>query len=156
MDNALTEILEDHAEDAMEGKYLTFQITEESYAVPIRSVIEIVKLQPITAIPELAGYMKGIINLRGKIIPVMDVRLRLEKPAQPYNDRTCIVVVDINHSLAGLIVDQVSEVLTIRGEDILPPPDGRGEAARFVCGIGKTPGGIRLILDAETLFNGIV
>ena len=155
MNNALTELLDESVEDSLEGKYLTFQIASETYAIPIREVMEIIKVQPITAIPELASYMKGIINLRGKIIPVMDVRLRLEKNEKAYDVRTCIIVVNISEFTAGLIVDQVSEDLTMKSDDIEPPPDNISKKSNYISGIGKTSEGVKLIMDCAKLFIGI-
>ncbi len=141
-------------EDTQKGKYLTFCIGNENYGIPIKFVTEIIGIQAITDVPELPNYIKGIINLRGKIIPVMDVRLRFKKEAKEYNDRTCIVVVDINEISVGLIVDQVDEVLAIPESDIVPPPDpGTGFNTRYIQAIGKVGEGVKLLLDCERLLS---
>ncbi len=102
-------------EDSQKGKFLTFVLDKEEYGLEIRYVTEIIGLQVITLVPELPDYVKGIINLRGKIIPVIDVRMRFKKAMREYDDRTCIVVVEIKNISVGLIVDTVAEVLTIPG-----------------------------------------
>lgn len=141
-------------EDTQKGRYLTFALEKEVYGIEIICVTEIIGIQPITEIPELPGYVKGIINLRGKIIPVMDVRLRFKKEPAAYNDRTCIIVIDIKGTAIGLIVDTVSEVLTIEDENIVPPPDLKsGFQSRFVKGIGKVGNNVNLLLDCEKVLN---
>jgi purine-binding chemotaxis protein CheW len=141
-------------EDTQKGKFLTFILGKEVYGLEIKFVTEIIGIQEITEIPELPDYIRGIINLRGKIIPVMDVRLRFKKTVIEYNDRTCIIVVDINDVSVGLIVDSVSEVLNIRDEDIVLPPDlNRGSSNRFIKGIGKVGEEVKLLLDCSKLLN---
>lgn len=143
----------DMEEDTQKGKYLTFVLDNESYGIGINNVTEIIGIQPITPIPELPDYIKGIINLRGKIIPVMDVRLRFKKLPREYNDRTCIIVVDINDLSIGLIVDSVSEVLRILDQDIVPPPNLNKISNKYIKGIGKIDKEVKLILDCDKLIN---
>ena len=95
-------------EDTQTGRFLTFSLGKEAYGIEIKYVTEIIGIQTITQIPELPEYAKGIINLRGKIIPVMDVRLRFKKEPRDYNESTCVIVVDISEVCIGLIVDNVS------------------------------------------------
>lgn len=141
-------------EDTQEGRFLTFSLGGESYGIEIRYVTEIIGIQPVTEIPELPGYIKGIINLRGKIIPVMDVRLRFRKEPKEYNDRTCVIVVDIREISVGLIVDSVSEVLTIAEQDIVEPPQiNKGFNNRYIKKIGKTGNDVKLLLDCEKLLT---
>jgi purine-binding chemotaxis protein CheW len=141
-------------EDTQKDKFLTFVIEDEFYGIEIKHVTEIIGLQAITKIPELPEYIKGIINLRGKIIPVMDVRIRFKKPAREYDDRTCIVVIDIGNISIGLIVDVVSEVLNIEEQNVVPPPEGsRGIGNRYIRGIGKVGSDVKLILDCDRLLN---
>src|SRR5665647_3006394 len=126
------------SEDTQKGKFLTFSIGKESYGIEIKFVTEIIGMQDITEVPELPNYVKGIINLRGKIIPVIDVRLRFRKETKEYNDRTCIVVIDIKEISVGLIVDNVAEVIKIDDSNIVPPPDIKtGFHNRYVRAIGK-------------------
>ena len=143
----------DIEEDTQKEKYLTFVLDNESYGIGINNVTEIIGIQPITPIPELPDYIKGIINLRGKIIPVMDVRLRFKKQFREYNDRTCIIVVDMNDLSIGLIVDSVSEVLIILDQDIVPPPNLNKLSNKYIRGIGKTDKEVKLILDCNKLIN---
>lgn len=144
---------EQYEEDAQKDKFLTFSLGNEYYGIEIRQVTEIIGIQAITAVPELPDYMKGIVNLRGKIIPVMDVRLRFRKPFREYNDRTCIIIIDIQDISVGLIVDSVSEVLSIPGGEIVPPPDMSRGANRYIKGIGKVGNEVKLLLDCDKLLN---
>jgi purine-binding chemotaxis protein CheW len=143
-------------EDTQHGRYLTFALGDESYGLEIGFVREIVGMQPVTVIPEAPAYVKGIINLRGKIIPVIDMRLKFGKELCGYNDRTCIVVVDIQDTSAGLIVDHVAEVLAIDDDNIAPPPSVRtGAYNQCIKAIGKAGSEVKLLLDCEKLFpNG--
>ncbi len=141
-------------EDTQKNKYLTFFIDEIIYAIEIKYVTEIIGIQPITPMPELPTYVKGIINLRGKIIPVMDVRIRFKKESIEYNDRTCIVVVDVNDVSLGLIVDNVSEVLEISDEQIVIPPDIKKDSEnKYIKAIGKVEHCVSLILSCEKLIE---
>ncbi|WP_461205763.1 chemotaxis protein CheW [Clostridium sp. DL1XJH146] len=140
-------------EDTQKGKFLTFSIDKESYGIEISYVTEIVGIQPITEVPELPNYIKGIINLRGKIRPVMDVRLKFKKEPMEYNDRTCIIVVDTGEMAIGLIVDSVSEVISIPDSEIIPPPKINTKGRRYIKNIGKIEDKVTLILDCEKLLN---
>lgn len=141
-------------EDTQQGRFLTFTLEDEVYGIEIRYVTEIIGIQSITKVPEVPEYVKGIINLRGKIIPVIDVRLKFGKEPMEYNDRTCIVVIDIAQVSVGLIVDNVDEVLTINEEDIAPPPPNKtGFENRYIKGIGKTGDRVQLLLDCERLLK---
>lgn len=141
-------------QDTQRDKYLTFCIGKEDYCIDIKYVIEIIGIQPITLIPEMPNYIKGVINLRGKIIPVMDVRTRFKKPCIEYHDRTCIIVVEINNFSIGLIVDKVLEVLNITEEHISELPKiSRKSHQKYVKSIGKVEEGVKLILDLERLLN---
>ena len=146
--------LDNVLEDTQKGKFLTFALGKEGYGIEISYVTEIIGIQSITEVPELPEYVKGIINLRGKIIPVIDVRLRFRKPSVEYNDRTCTVVIDIKDVSVGLIVDTVAEVMIIADQDIVPPPNGKtGFHNRYIKGIGKVGNGVKLLLDCEKLLN---
>jgi purine-binding chemotaxis protein CheW len=150
----VADALSESVEDTQKGKFLTFSIGKESYGLEIKYVTEIIGIQDITSIPEMPIYVKGIINLRGKIIPVIDVRLRFKKEPRDYNERTCIIVVDIKDISIGLIVDHVAEVLVITTENIVPPPDSKiGFHNRYVKGIGKTGSEVKLLLDCDKLLN---
>lgn len=145
--------LVDEEEDTLKGRFLTFQLGNEVFGIEIKYVTEIIGIQPITEIPEIPPYMKGIINLRGKIILVMDVRLRFKKPWEEYSDRTCIIVIDIDDISIGLIVDHVSEVIAIPDHEIVPPPDIHQVSNRYIKGIGKVGGEVKLLLDCVKLIN---
>ncbi|MCX7711909.1 MAG: chemotaxis protein CheW [Clostridia bacterium] len=141
-------------EDTQKDKFLTFLLGNEVYGIDIKYVTEIIGIQSITEVPELPEYVKGIINLRGKIIPVMDVRIRFKKEAREYNDRTCIIVIDIKDMPIGLIVDSVSEVLSIPEQDIVPPPQvNKDFNNRYIKGIGKVENNVKLLLDCEKLLS---
>ena len=140
-------------EDTQKDKYLTFSLGEEIYGIDIRVVIEIIGIQKITVVPEVPDYVRGIINLRGKIIPVVDMRLRFRRDFREYTDRTCIVVIEVNGVLIGLIVDGVSEVLDITENDVVPPPELKASQNKYIRGIGKTEGGVVLLLDWMKLFS---
>ena len=149
------EVMQDlyEEEDTQKGKFLTFSLGNESYGIEILYVTEIVGIQPITQVPELPEYIKGIINLRGKIIPVMDVRLRFKKASVEYNDRTCIVVIDIKDISIGMIVDTVAEVLSIPENEIVPPPDINKGGKKYIKGVGKTGSEVILLLDCDKLLD---
>lgn len=142
--------------DAQKGKYMTFKSGNEYYGLEIQYVIEIIQLQAITAIPETEDYIRGLINLRGKVIPVVDVRLRFKQPPFEYNDRTCIIVISVKSMMVGLIVEKIAEVVEIKEENILPPPSiGRNDKVqnKYVYGIGKVGDSVRLLLDPDKLLN---
>lgn len=143
----------DEDEDTQKDKYLTFVMGKEVYGIDIRVVIEIIGIQAITDVPEVPEYVRGIINLRGKIIPVVDMRLRFKKEFREYNDRTCVIVIDVNGVLIGLIVDGVAEVLVIPEKDVVPPPQLKSVQNHYIRGIGKTEENVALLLDWEKLFS---
>ena len=140
-------------EDTQKDKYLTFSLGEEVYGIDIKVVIEIIGIQKITVVPEVPEYVRGIINLRGKIIPVVDMRLRFKRDFREYTDRTCIVVIEVNGVLIGLIVDGVSEVLDITEKNVVPPPDLKASQNKYIRGIGKTEEGVVFLLDWMKLFS---
>lgn len=148
-DNRMSE----QEEDTQKGKYLTFSLDKECFGIDIMHVTEIIGIQAITEVPDLPEYVKGIINLRGKIIPVMDVRLRFKKCPKAYNDRTCVIVVDMREVSVGLIVDSVSEVLRIAEGDIIPPPELQKGGNRYIQGIGKVGNEVKLLLDCDKLLH---
>ena len=140
--------------DDMRGRFLTFQIDQDMYGIELHNVMEIVGIQPITGLLEMPDYVKGIINLRGKIIPVMDVRLRFKKTEKDYTDRTCIIVIRFGDISIGLIVDCVSEVLTIPDEDIVEKPEINAKSSRgYIRNIGKIDNKVVLLIDCEKLLN---
>jgi len=137
-----------------EGKYLTFTLANEDYGLEILKVREIIGLMDITAIPQTPAYVKGVINLRGKVIPVIDLRLKFGLPPMEYGERTCIIVVEVRTATAsiqmGVVVDTVSEVLNINGADIEPAPSfGTRVDTRYILGIAKARGAIKILLDID-------
>ena len=142
--------------DTQKGKYMTFKSGNEYFGLKIQYVNEIIQIQAITKVPETENYIKGLINLRGKIIPVIDVRLRFGQEAFEYNDRTCIIVVDVKATTVGLIVEKIAEAVEIKDENILPPPSiGRVDKGhnKYVYGIGKVGESVKLLLDPDKLLN---
>ena len=139
-------------EDTQKDKYLTFRLGEEEYGISIKHVIEIVGILKITTVPEMPEYIKGMINLRGKVIPVMDVRLRFGLVPREYDERTCVIVTEIQSMLVGLIVDTVSEVARIPEADVEPASSlGGRSSTSFIAGIGKSGEGIKILLDVNQL-----
>lgn len=138
-------------------KYVTFMSGKEHFGLKIEYVNEIIVAQEITAIPETEDYIKGLINLRGKIIPVIDVRLRFKQEPFEYNDRTCIIVISVQNTTVGLIVEKIAEVVEISDDNLLPSPTiGRSEKSqqnRYVYAIGKVGNSVKLLLDPEKLLH---
>ena len=149
---ALDDDLYDEDEDTQKDKYLTFHLAGEDYGIEIIFVTEIIGIQKITEVPDMPEFIKGVINLRGKVIPVMDVRLRFHLEERAYDERTCIVVVDINNTPIGLVVDEVSEVADIPENQVEPPPNsGQGKSSRYLKGMGKIGDEIKILLNIEKL-----
>lgn len=154
MSNIIEHSVIDQEEDTQKGKFLIFTLGSEDYGLDIKYVTEIIGIQKITEVPELPEYIRGIINLRGSIIPVMDVRLRFRKSFREYNDRTCIVIVETKDISVGLIVDAVSEVISIPDQDIAKPPDlNKEQRNRYIKGIGKVRSEVKLLLDCNKLLS---
>ncbi|TYP00219.1 CheW protein [Geothermobacter ehrlichii] len=137
--------------DGLKGKYLTFHIADEDYGIEIRHVTEIIGIQAITDVPDLPEFIRGVINLRGNVIPVMDVRLRFRLPEKPYEERTCIVVVNVDDKTVGLVVDRVNEVVDISDKDIEPPPRTKSESSQYILGMGKIGDQVKILLDVRRL-----
>ncbi|HEX3037871.1 MAG TPA: chemotaxis protein CheW [Oscillospiraceae bacterium] len=137
-----------------DGKYLSFWTDSQLFGIPIADVVQIVGIQKITQVPEYPTYAKGIINMRGNIIPVIDIRLRLHKQEIPYNERTCIIVINIMQKLIGLIVDSVEEVAKFSDEDISQPPKvAKSNTDSFLTGIAKSQNIAVLLLDPEKILT---
>jgi purine-binding chemotaxis protein CheW len=135
------------------GKYLSFHLGDEEYAIQVLKVREIVKLQHITSVPETPAELKGVINLRGKVIPVVDLRLRFGLPEKAYDQRTCIIGVELGRAASGpmgIIVDEVSEVLTLQEFDIQDTPDfGIGVETPYLLGMAKVRDSVKILLDID-------
>jgi purine-binding chemotaxis protein CheW len=148
---------------AMVGKYLTFALGPEEYGLPVLRVREIIKIMDITAVPQVPSYVKGVINLRGKVIPVIDLRLKFGFAEQAYTERTSIVVVEVNLTggkvLMGLVVDAVSEVLNISADEIEDTPAfGQDVSTDYMKGMAKVKGRVKILLDLDRVFavDGVV
>lgn len=142
-----------------EGKYLTFSLAGEEYGIGILKVKEIIGMIPITVVPQTPAYIKGVINLRGKVIPVVDLRVKFMIKAVEYTERTCIIVVEMATAatrtiLMGIVVDSVSEVLNIKGNDIEEAPAfGVKLNTEFILGMAKVGGGIKILLDIDRVLS---
>ncbi|MCG8483277.1 MAG: chemotaxis protein CheW [Clostridia bacterium] len=136
------------------SQYLTFILDEENYGIDISSVIEIIGIQKIVQVPQQPEYTKGVINLRGRIIPTVDVRIRFNKEKVDYDERTCIIVVDVKETMVGFIVDRVDEVMTISDESISQPPNFNQDfKGKYVKGIAKTESEIIILLESGLLLS---
>ena len=135
------------------GKYLTFKLGEEEFGLAILKVREINGLIDIAAVPQMPTFMKGVINLRGKVVPVIDLRLKFGLPEVPYAEQTCIILVDVGHEV-GLIVDTVCEVLEIPAEQIdLPPALSGAVDMSFILGMGKVGDDVKILLDVDQVLS---
>lgn len=154
-DEVLTDELLDEEEDTQKGKYMTFGSSGESYGIALQYINEIIGIQPITKIPEVEGYIKGLINLRGKIIPVVDVRLRFRQEPLEYTDRTCIIIIQVKNVVVGLIIEKIEGVVAIEDSNIEPPPSlsaGRTKN-HYIYGIGKVDDSVILLLEPQKLIR---
>ena len=142
--------------NSQENKYVTFKSGNEYFGLRIQCVNEIIVYQEITQVPESEDYIKGLINLRGKIIPVIDVRMRFKQEPMPYTDRTCIIVITVKDTVVGLIVEKIAEVVEITEENIIDSPTLGNEDKcqnKYVYGIGKVGDSVKLLLDPEKLIK---
>lgn len=150
--NTAIETLATENEDTLKNMYLTFRLGKEDYGIEIRYVTEIVGMQKITEVPEMPVFVKGVVNLRGQVIPVIDMRLRFHMETRPYDERTCIVVVSINRAQIGLVVDTVNEVRNIDDSLISPPPRTAGaDSAQYIQGMGKVGEDVIILLEGQSL-----
>lgn len=141
-----------------EGKYLTFSLAGEEYGIGILKVKEIIGMMSITSVPQTPGFIKGVINLRGKVIPVVDLRLKFSIEATGYTERTCIIVVEIEgikrHIHIGIVVDTVSEVLNVKADDIEEAPTfGTNLRTDFILGMAKIEGSVKILLDIDKVLS---
>jgi purine-binding chemotaxis protein CheW len=141
-----------------EGKYLTFVLAGEEYGIGILKVKEIIGIMAITTVPQTPAYMKGVINLRGKVIPIVDLRVKFGMEAMDYTEKTCIIVVEIANSgqkvMIGILVDSVSEVLNIKGGDIEDAPNfGSRLNTNYILGMAKTGGRVKILLDIDRVLS---
>jgi purine-binding chemotaxis protein CheW len=157
-ENAVSSVPENAGIEALAGKYLTFSLAEEEYGIGILKVKEIIGMMPITSVPQTPAFVKGVINLRGKVIPVVDLRLRFGMDEIDYDERTCIIVVEIagvsGNILIGIVVDSVSEVLNIKQGEIEPTPTfGTSLNTEYILGMAKMEGGVKILLDIDQVLT---
>jgi purine-binding chemotaxis protein CheW len=141
-----------------EGKYLTFSLAKEEYGIGIKKIKEIIGMMPVTSVPRTPDFVKGVINLRGKVIPVIDLRLRFGMEAVEHTERTCIIVVEVQGGagklVIGIVVDSVSEVLNIKGYDIEDTPAfGATLDTQYILGMAKMEGGVKILLDIDRVLG---
>ena len=142
----------------IEGKYLTFSLAQEEYGIGILKVKEIIGMMPVTTVPRTPGFIKGVINLRGKVIPVIDLRLKFAMEEVLYTERTCIIVVETRGQagsiLIGIVVDAVAEVMNIKGTDIEDAPRfGAQLDTGYILGMAKVNGGVKILLDIDKVLG---
>jgi purine-binding chemotaxis protein CheW len=144
---------------ALAGKYLTFQIADEEYGLPVLKVREIIKIMNITVVPQVPSHVRGVINLRGKVIPVVDLRLKFGFPQRDYDDRTCIIVVEVttpsSRVMMGVVIDAVSEVLNISTDELEDTPDfGSRVNADYIKAMAKVKGKVKILVDLDSVLGG--
>ena len=141
------------------GKYLTFKLDVEEFGLEILKVQEIIKMMDITRVPRTPSFVRGVINLRGKVIPIVDLRLKFDMDTRESTEKTCIIVVTVKRSsgsvIMGIIVDEVSEVLDVAGESIEPPPQFGGTVdTAFILGMGKVGERVVTLMDVDKVLSG--
>jgi len=141
-----------------EGKYLTFTLADEEYGIGLLKIKEIIGMMPVTTVPQTPDFVKGVINLRDKVIPVIDLRLRFGMESIDYTDRTCIIVVEIQGTIQtvqiGIVVDSVSEVLNVKGEEVEDTPTfGTKLNTDYILGMAKIEGGVKILLDIDRVLK---
>jgi purine-binding chemotaxis protein CheW len=144
--------------DVRSGKYLTFALSNEEFGIRVLKVREIMGLQEITAVPQTPAHVKGVINLRGRVVPVIDLRLKFGLPAAEYSQRTCIIVTQVQGEsgplMMGIVVDGVSEVLTLSDQEIEDTPDfGEDIGNRYLLGMAKVKGKVKILLDIDKVLS---
>ena len=149
---------EETKNESAAGKYLTFALAQEEYGVPVLKVREIIKMMDITGVPQVPSHVKGVINLRGKVIPIVDLRLKFNLPVEDSTERTRIIVVEVElqarRVMLGMVVDYVSEVLNISSDEIEPMPDfGERLDTEYMQGVAKVKGTVKLLLDLDKVLS---
>jgi purine-binding chemotaxis protein CheW len=149
----MEDLLSGEDDNNQEDKYLLFKLGNEEYGVSIYKIQSIEELQKIIAVPDMPSYVRGVINLRGKVVPVIDLRLRFGMEEKDYDDRTCIVIIQVDGSVIGLIVDTVSEVHDIPKANIAPAPEFKSKegAGRYIQGLGKIKDEVKILLDVNKI-----
>ena len=158
MTTAVAQRISDQGAAAAGGKYLTFMLGKEEYGLPVLKVREIIKVMDITHVPQVAAHVLGVINLRGKVIPVIDLRSKFGFAAQTPTERTCIIVAEValqsSTVMMGVVVDSVSEVVSVAASEIEQPPDFGGQRTTdFLLGLAKVKGGVKILLDLDRVLG---
>ena len=136
------------------GKYLTFRLAQEEYGIEILKVVEIIKMMEVTAVPQTPDFVRGVINLRGKVIPVLELRAKFGMEAVEDTNDTCIIVVNVGEVQMGIVIDAVSEVLDIKAEEIEPPPQfGSSVDTQFILGMAKAGDGVKILIDINSVLS---
>jgi len=146
-------VQENPQEESRKSHFLTFHLAAQEYGIETRYVTEVIGLQKITVVPDMPGFIRGMINLRGKLIPVMEVRRRFHLLPCPYDERTAIVVVNIGGSSVGLVVDEVLEEISVDDEQIAPPPPVKSRVGRYILGVARGGAGSKILLDIGRLLS---
>ncbi|MDR1603532.1 MAG: chemotaxis protein CheW [Gracilibacteraceae bacterium] len=142
------------AENTLRGKYLTFMLDEQCFGLDIEYILEIIGVQTMTRVPKIPPYIIGIMNLRGKVIPIIDMRLRFHKAPREYDAKTCIIVVEADEDVVGLVVDAIDEVADIADEHISAPPGAASDyTGNFMKGVAQEKGKVRLLLDCRRILH---
>ncbi len=139
--------------DDLVGRYLSFNIGESLYGIELQYIIEIVSMEQITVVPSLPNYILGIMNLRGKVVPVIDIRLKLNQEPRPFDEKTCIIITQIDEMQVGLIVDSVAEVLSSAQTEKMAPPDMPASGENYISSIMHFEDKVVLCLDCEKFFS---
>ncbi|MDR1070893.1 MAG: chemotaxis protein CheW [Gracilibacteraceae bacterium] len=141
-------------ENTLRGKYLTFLLDEQCFGLDIEYILEIIGVQSMTRVPKIPPYIIGIMNLRGKVIPIIDMRLRFRKALREYDAKTCIVVVEVDEDVVGLVVDSIDEVVDIADDNISAPPGAANDySGNFMKGVAQDKGKVRLLLDCRRILR---
>jgi purine-binding chemotaxis protein CheW len=148
-------LVDDDDDNQGNNKYLLFNLGKEVFGLKISSIIQIVEMQKITEVPDMPPYIKGVINRRGKVIPLMDLRLRFGMTERNYDDRNCIIIVSVHENFVGFIVDTVAEVHNIDDSHIDPSPSFRNESLseKYISGLGKIDDEVKILLDVEKIIT---
>ncbi|MDR1961649.1 MAG: chemotaxis protein CheW [Gracilibacteraceae bacterium] len=150
----MNEIVAQETENTLRGKYLTFMLDEQCFGLDIEYILEIIGVQVMTRVPKIPPYIKGIMNLRGKVIPIIDMRLRFNKATREYDAKTCIIVVEVDEDVVGLVVDAIDEVVDIADEYISAPPGVSSDyTGNFMKGVAQEKGRVRLLLDCRRILR---
>ena len=153
LEGNMVDVLAHGPRQSTDNKYLTFQLAGEEFGIEILKVREIIKVVDITAVPQMPSFMKGVVNLRGKVTPIVDMRLKFGMPEAEHTAQTCIIVVNVGTEI-GIVVDTVSEVLDIPGENIAPAPSiGRDIDSSFILGMGKVGEEVKILLEIDQVLN---